>query len=513
MARMGICANPECLTKRQPTLIIARGLCRRCYRKTCSTLRKCDHCQEIKAEVYKLPNSDDFACRGCRARYRHKLFQQGVLEEWGPGYKECVLCHSNELAYSKAGFCFGCFSIRNRRVLCDRCSQRMGRNFNRSARRGRKTPAYNNGNEYTNLCKTCASLFDFPWAFGYEKCRGCGENDQPHNGRGFCISCTKAELNCGLRTCIWCGNKETRRSFAKIVLCRRECKQELTQEIKIYLDDGYTVPRIAKALGGLSKYFIREVASSFGIDTNVAARKALSESAKKIGLHTMGRGVLAREQLAEFGRRRIAIHGNPFDKLTPEQRREFGIKACLAAQCGPSVSTELELINAFDEAGIYAQDAETATTGRIYFTGFKTNRLHVLFDDGRIAIPDFKVKGLSLVVEAFGEYWHSEEFCKRRNLPDYKYRPWRMREEYAKQGYKCLVYWEDEIQDPELVPIIIGEIRLHIAEQLSLTPEPSGVFAYPGILQILHDRRVFAGFRFQIVFDFKNLQILNFVLS
>jgi len=51
----------------------------------------------------------------------------------------------------------------------------------------------------------------------------------------------------------------------------------------------------------------------------------------------------------------------------------------------------------------------------------------------RIYLPDFKVRGQKKVIELFGNYWHKGED------------PNNMIEEYAEAGWKCRVFWENEV--------------------------------------------------------------------
>jgi G:T-mismatch repair DNA endonuclease (very short patch repair protein) len=95
----------------------------------------------------------------------------------------------------------------------------------------------------------------------------------------------------------------------------------------------------------------------------------------------------------------------------------------------------------------------------IYYTGKHGNKRFVRFEDGRVKIPDFKVKGQPRVIEIYRNYWHGEEFCKKNKLPDYNYRPERLVEEYAKKDIECRVYWEAEIRDIRKIAEIIQEIR------------------------------------------------------
>ena len=173
-------------------------------------------------------------------------------------------------------------------------------------------------------------------------------------------------------------------------------------------------------------------------------------------------------------------YGNPFASLTPEQRRASGIKGRLAAQQKPRKTTELQLINALSQAGIYAANAADAEVGQVYFTELNNNKRYFTLRNGRKVLPDFKAKGIPLVIETNGDYYHSEKFAKQNGFEEYKFNENIMIAQYADIGIKCLVYWESQLQNPEQLSAIIEEIKLHIAEQLALksNPEPSGIFYF-----------------------------------
>jgi G:T-mismatch repair DNA endonuclease (very short patch repair protein) len=62
--------------------------------------------------------------------------------------------------------------------------------------------------------------------------------------------------------------------------------------------------------------------------------------------------------------------------------------------------------------------------------------------------PDFINKEQKIIIEVFGDYWHS--------LSNYKKRDKEKLEIYKKMGYKTLVIWEHELKNPA---IIINKIK------------------------------------------------------
>jgi hypothetical protein len=119
---------------------------------------------------------------------------------------------------------------------------------------------------------------------------------------------------------------------------------------------------------------------------------------------------------------------------------------------------EGSIIASLKEVGIYASDRGTAQLGQIYYTDTKENPWWICLADGRKKRPDFKVKGQRKVIELYGNYWHSEEHCKPKGLPEYHWNAARMIDEYAKVGYQAVVYWETELRDPVRRAEIIQEI-------------------------------------------------------
>ncbi len=128
---------------------------------------------------------------------------------------------------------------------------------------------------------------------------------------------------------------------------------------------------------------------------------------------------------------------------------------------------EYAFINSLEEHGLYVPHAKNAQSGQIYYTGLKGNNWFKKLEDGRFALPDFKVKGQPKVIEINGCYWHSEEFCREKGLPDYKWIPERLIEEYAKKGIECKVYRESDIRDKKRLDVIVQEIKMWLEHKAS----------------------------------------------
>ena len=219
MLKMDICANPHCNRVGQLVQIRSNGFCGICtkenHRKTKSL---CVYCKK-NAWGSRSKISNEFVCHDCKRSYRHLLFLRGIIQSWGPKHENCILCKCTDLAHARSGYCNGCYTKRRQERFCDKCSNPMGRNFCTPYRSGGY--AVEDKNEsYEYLCKPCSMLFDFPWAFGYKNCKSCQQSDSPHYAKGLCASCYTAEDRYGTRTCEWCGNTETHRSFFNpLVVC------------------------------------------------------------------------------------------------------------------------------------------------------------------------------------------------------------------------------------------------------------------------------------------------------
>lgn len=75
--------------------------------------------------------------------------------------------------------------------------------------------------------------------------------------------------------------------------------------------------------------------------------------------------------------------------------------------------------------------------------------------DGKIIVegkcPDFiDCDGSKRVVEVFGRIWHDPEYSFKEEVPYHQTEQGTI-EHYAKYGFKCIVLWEDELDNEELV--------------------------------------------------------------
>ncbi len=105
------------------------------------------------------------------------------------------------------------------------------------------------------------------------------------------------------------------------------------------------------------------------------------------------------------------------------------------------------LISSLTEIGLYAVNRHEAEEGQLYYPGIKGNFWFKTLKDGKSKLPDFKIKGQLKVIELYGSYHHSQEFCENRNRPDYDWIPKKMIEEYAKVGIECKLFWDTEIYE------------------------------------------------------------------
>jgi G:T-mismatch repair DNA endonuclease (very short patch repair protein) len=70
----------------------------------------------------------------------------------------------------------------------------------------------------------------------------------------------------------------------------------------------------------------------------------------------------------------------------------------------------------------------------VEYTGNRA--LWIRFKNRRYKNPDFIIPGTKIVIELFGDYFHTRFV---------KYTPEQLTEKYAEVGYKCYVFWESEI--------------------------------------------------------------------
>ncbi|MBM3253912.1 MAG: hypothetical protein FJZ16_06655 [Candidatus Omnitrophica bacterium] len=222
----------------------AKNMCRSCYISIKRHKKTCARCGK-KVKIYALTDKGPM-CLFCRMWYRYKLFLEGIVTEWGPGHKKCIVCDQNDLPYNSAGLCSGCVWARGKwgKRYCDRCGVLVYRNFCKNPIHLQKPERI-----LKILCNNCARLFQFKWAFGYERCIDCGETDSPHAGEGSCHACVMSFKLWGWRTCWWC-NRKTKRSFWKnstnVVICSNKCKKEVIATIEKLYKKGIPIQEIAK---------------------------------------------------------------------------------------------------------------------------------------------------------------------------------------------------------------------------------------------------------------------------
>lgn len=219
----------------------------------------------------------------------------------------------------------------------------------------------------------------------------------------------------------------------------------------------------------------------------LAAQAALTSKQRSIRVRKSWDQLTPQQQLAQIARMNEAVtptqRGEYIARanaaLTPEKRREnakiansartqeqkseYARKARLAAEMKPN-GVENIMIAMLQELGIYAEFAATAQKGQVYYADNKENRRYFHTPDGRIFIPDLKVKGLNAVFEIYGDFWHSQERCEPLGLPEYTWNPKKKIETYAAMGLLARVYWEHELEDPIRREVIKQEITCAIME-------------------------------------------------
>lgn len=147
---------------------------------------------------------------------------------------------------------------------------------------------------------------------------------------------------------------------------------------------------------------------------------------------------------------------------------------------------ESQVVSLLQELGIYIKDARDALKGQVYYAGGKENGRFFRLANGLYVIPDFKVKGAKKVIEVYGDYWHSREFCEKFGFPEYKWSAQAIIAEYANVGITCLVFWESELLNPELHESIKEQILAFVAQgeqqAIALMQIPMEEEAAPGTL-------------------------------
>ena len=94
----------------------------------------------------------------------------------------------------------------------------------------------------------------------------------------------------------------------------------------------------------------------------------------------------------------------------------------------------------------------------------KFNLPYKYVGDGKIWIenknPDFiEIDGRKEVIEIFGRYWHSSLYGKKLSL-NRTYEE--TLEHYKKYGFKCVIFWDDEINEQMVLKKLKNEIPLVI---------------------------------------------------
>ncbi len=241
---------------------------------------------------------------------------------------------------------------------------------------------------------------------------------------------------------------------------------KLTKEERAYASKKGYLNGIAKQTHNKHIQAAKRRNELYGNPSAMLTHQQRSETATRSYSKT-GLSKLTHEQRSETAKRTIRLYGPP--RMSREQRSENGKKAYpksigkmtmedrqrafLAAKKAPN-GVEGRLISALSEIGLYSEHHEMAVSGQLYYPGFKGNKWYVRFENGKYKLPDFKVKGQKKVIEIYGEYHHSKEFCENHGHPDYSWNPKRLIEEYAKKGIECRVYWSKELSNGRLGEIV-----------------------------------------------------------
>ena len=69
-------------------------------------------------------------------------------------------------------------------------------------------------------------------------------------------------------------------------------------------------------------------------------------------------------------------------------------------------------------------------------------------------VPDFYHKSLPILIEIFGDYWHSKKFTGKEKENHEQ----EMINHYKKSGYDCLVFWECEVNGSNFEQLLIERI-------------------------------------------------------
>jgi very-short-patch-repair endonuclease len=85
--------------------------------------------------------------------------------------------------------------------------------------------------------------------------------------------------------------------------------------------------------------------------------------------------------------------------------------------------------------------------------------------DGKLIIagknPDFNHKVEKLLIELFGDYWHSEQVTR---IPEDQHEHERI-QLFENEGYQTLVIWEHELDDEER---LVERIRIWVQRTMAI---------------------------------------------
>ena len=202
-----------------------------------------------------------------------------------------------------------------------------------------------------------------------------------------------------------------------------------------------------KTISEITEEILRET------EINISYR-VICRCLKNYGIQTRDSSeTLKGRKLSEEHKRKIseAIRGENNPRYGKRNSEEHKKKWIQANQQSPN-NLEGLLISKLQELGLFAEDSKEAQHGQVYYPGHNGNTWYKKLSDGKFKLPDFKVKGQNKVVEIYGNYWHSEEFVKKNNGPDYAHDSQRMVEEFSKVGIDAKVYWESEVlENPDRI--------------------------------------------------------------
>jgi hypothetical protein len=182
-------------------------------------------------------------------------------------------------------------------------------------------------------------------------------------------------------------------------------------------------------------------------------------------------GERARETISKMTPEQLKAKGRKARKTyiantTEEQRNEAMEKMRSARTSEERLSTDFKpnkteqlLIDIVGESGLYSKTVNEAKPGQLYFGDSLENKTGYIFENGRWVFPDFVAYGQDKVIEVYGDYWHSEDYCKKNGYPEYRWNIDLMIEEYAKIGVQCLIFKAKELKNPDLRQEILAIIQ------------------------------------------------------